>query len=78
MVAFYCRLFFGTPCTSGEPKGPPTLKIWITYIEAFMPHEASGDSSNHPPGIPLDPQGPSDTIKKVSTLPEKTGRPEVE
>ena len=40
------------------PRGPlvlplmcpvrPALKIWITYIQAYMPHESSGDSSNQP------------------------------
>ena len=42
------------------PRGPlvlpsmgpvrPALKIWITYIQAYMPHESSGDSSNQPDG----------------------------
>ena len=34
------------------PMGPvrPALKIWITYIQAYMPHESSGDSSNQPDG----------------------------
>ena len=43
---------------------PCALKIWITYIQAYMPYESWEDSSNQPygpmgsPGCPLDPLGP--------------------
>ena len=40
------------------PRGPlvlplsvrPALKIWTPCIQAYMPHESSGDSSNQPDG----------------------------
>ena len=43
---------------------PSALKIWITYIQAYMPYESCKDSSNQPYGpmaslgCPLDPLGP--------------------
>ena len=68
-----------SPCAHWEapflgPRGPlvlpsmgpvrPALKIWITYIQAYMPYESCKDSSNQPYGpmaslgCPLDPLGP--------------------
>ena len=52
---------------------PSARKIWITYIQAFMPYESSEDSSNQSDGamgspgltppltpwVPLGPPGPS-------------------
>ena len=44
--------------TSGEPVCTPVhpyaMKIWIQCIQAYMPHESSGDSSNQHDG----PMGP--------------------
>ena len=45
---------------------PSALKIWITYIQAYMPYESCKDSSNQPYGpmaslallTPWDPLGP--------------------
>ena len=43
---------------------PSAIKIWITYIQAYMPYESCKDSSNQPYGpmaslgCPLDPLGP--------------------
>ena len=42
-----------TSCTTfgwSRPVRPSALKIWITYIQAYMPYESSGDSSNQPDG----------------------------
>ena len=36
---------------------PSARNIWITYIQAYMPHESSEDSLNQP-DVPLDPLGP--------------------
>ena len=47
-----------------RPVRPSALKIWITYIQAYMPYESCKDSSNQPYGpmaslgCPLDPLGP--------------------
>ena len=57
-----------TSCTTFDGPRPvpsrPALKIWITYIQAYMPYESCKDSSNQPYGpmaslgCPLDPLGP--------------------
>ena len=66
--------------TSVRPSvSPSARKIWITYIQAYMPQESSEDSSNQPDGpmgsprCPLDPLGPPGpphrppmTLKQVS------------
>ena len=37
--------------TSGQPaRGPGRAKNLDTYIQAYMPHKSSGDSSNQPIG----------------------------
>ena len=47
----------------GPSVRPSALKIWITYIQAYMPYELWKDSSNQPygprgsPWCPLDPWG---------------------
>merc|ERR1711994_546262 len=54
------------PLMGPVPSRPirPALKIWITYIQAYMPYESCKDSSNQPYGpmaslgCPLDPLGP--------------------
>ena len=46
---------------------PSSRKIWITYIQACMPHESSEDSSNQPDG----PMG----SPKCSPWPPGTPRP---
>ena len=51
-------------CPSVHPLVSPRRKVWITYIQAYMPHESSEDSSNQPYGpmgqlgCPLDPLRP--------------------
>ena len=51
----------------GPSVRPSARKIWITYIQAYMPYESWKDSSNQPygpmgsPGCPLDPLGPPGT-----------------
>ena len=56
-----------TSCTTfgwSRLSVPSALKIWITYIQAYMPYESWKDSSNQPYGpmgslgCPLDPLGP--------------------
>ena len=37
-------------CLSVRPLVSPRRKVWITYIQAYMPHESSEDSSNQPDG----------------------------
>ena len=37
-------------CPSVHPLVSPRRKVWITYIQAYMPHESSEDSSNQPDG----------------------------
>ena len=37
-------------CLSVRPLVSPQRKVWITYIQAYMPHESSEDSSNQPDG----------------------------
>ena len=52
------------PLIGPVPSRPSALKIWITYIQAYMPYESCKDSSNQPYGpmaslgCPLDPLGP--------------------
>ena len=50
-LIFSFRIFRSarTSCTTFDVSRP-VLKIWITYIQAYMPHESSGDSSNQPDG----------------------------
>ena len=61
--------FLGPRGPRGIPVfiSPSARKIWITYIQAYMPHESSEDSSNQPNGPmgsprrlpnPLGPPGP--------------------
>ena len=57
----------------------PLEKIWITYIQAYMPHESSEDSLNQPngPGDPLDapleplgaPGPPIDPLRHLNRSP---------
>ena len=44
--------FLGPRGPHGIPLSvsPSARKIWITYIQAYMPHESSEDSSNQPDG----------------------------
>ena len=37
-------------CTTSVRPVPSALKIWTPCIQAYMPHESSGDSSNQPDG----------------------------
>ena len=66
-------------CPSVHPLVSPRRKVWITYIQAYMPHESSEDSSNQPdgpmgshrcppwpPGAPRPPHRPPMTPKQVS------------
>ena len=41
-------------CPSVHPLVSPRRKVWITYIQAYMPNESSEDSSNHLM-VPWDP-----------------------
>ena len=57
-----------TSCTTfGCSVRPCALKIWITYIQVYMPYESSEDSSKQSYGptgssrCPLDPLGPPAT-----------------
>ena len=54
-----------TSCRTFDfPVHPSALKIWITYIQAYMPYESSEVLSNQPDGrkgshrCPFDPLGP--------------------
>ena len=57
---------------------PSALKIWITYIQAYMPYESCKDSSNQPYGpmaslgCPLDPLGPPGTPWQPPNRPPQT------
>ena len=67
---FSLSLFLGPrgplvlPSVGPVPSVPSAIKIWITYIQAYMPYESWKDSSNQPYGpmgslgCPLDPLGP--------------------
>ena len=71
------------------PRGPLVLplvnqsamKIWITYTQAHMPHESSGDSSNQPNGPrgfplhPLDPLGPPAPPHQPPQTPKRVSWP---
>ena len=58
---------------------PSTREIWITYIQVYMPHESSEDSSHQPDGpkgstrYPLDPPGPPPPIDPLEFLNSSLG-----
>ena len=80
-------LLFRSAKTACTPSGGPTLrpsgrpasrssalKIWITYIQAYMPYESSDDSSNQPNmARPLTPCCPAslslDPLRPCSSTP---------
>ena len=65
-------------CPSVHPLVSPRRKVWITYIQAYMPHESSEDSSNQPDGpmgsprCPLDPLGPPGPPQSTRNRPPGT------
>ena len=69
-----------TSCTTFDWSRPSALKIWITYIQAYMPYESCKDSSNQPYGpmaslgCPLDPLGPPGTPWQPPNRPPQTNK----
>ena len=68
------------PLIGPVPSRPSALKIWITYIQAYMPYESCKDSSNQPYGpmaslgCPLDPLGPPGTPWQPPNRPPQTNK----
>ena len=75
-ISIFRSMRLRTSCTTfGWSVRPCARKIWITYIQAYMPYESWKDSSNQPYGpmgslgCPLDPLGPPATPQSTPSDP---------
>ena len=50
IFSFSLNFLFRSARASCTTSGGPAMKIWAPCIQAYMPHESSGDSSNQPDG----------------------------